>query len=240
MLSNYDGSSDNYLLDLNNDGLEAGQVYRIRLRAQNSVGWGQYSYDLLAALSSEPQVPEVPTRDENLSTETSIAIYWNPTPDNQELNGGKVTGYNVYMAQGNGLFKVVFRGSGQRTTTSFIAEDLQVGNLYRFKTSALNFNGEGALSGELQTYACLPPSALQAPQRVDSTDTSFTLAWTQPETDGGCPILGYAVYRNDGAGGPLDQEVNTVQDNNVRDKPSLRKMLITNFPADSQGLKFTF
>jgi hypothetical protein len=123
-----------------------------------------------------------------LSTKTSIAINWNPTPDNQELSGGKVTGYKVYMAQVNGLYKVIYDGSGQRTTTSFIEEDLQVGYLYRFKVSALNFNGEGALSDELQTYACLPPSSLQAPQRVDSTDSTFTIEWTQPQDDGGCPI----------------------------------------------------
>lgn len=34
-------------------------------------------------------------------------------------------------------------------------------------------------------------------------EVSFTLGWDIPSSDGGCPILGYALYRDDGAGGTI-------------------------------------
>jgi hypothetical protein len=61
-----------------------------------------------------------------------------------------------------------------------------------------------------------------------------------PWDDGGCPILSYAVFINDGLGGPITTEVNSAIDTNVRDHPSLRQLEITNFPADSAGRVFAF
>lgn len=75
---------------------------------------------------------------------------------------------------------------------------------------------------------------------MNSTLTSITLEWFEPSDNGGCPILGYAVYRNDGKNGLITTEVNTEIDTNIRDKPSLRSMVITNFPQNSIGLKFFF
>lgn len=127
-----------------------------------------------------------------------------------------------------------------RTLTSFTADDLQTGGYYKFKISAFNYNGQGPLSDELAVYACVAPSKMQMPQRVSSTDTSLVLSWMAPSDDGGCPILGYAVFINDGLGGPITTEVNSAIDTNVRDLPSLRQLEITNFPADSAGLVFAF
>lgn len=101
-------------------------------------------------------------------------------------------------------------------------DDLETGRYYRFKVSAYNYNGEGIMSNELTTYACVEPSKMKPLQRVDSTASSYTLSWEEPEDDGGCPILSYAVYRNDGQGGAITTEVNSNQDSNIRNKPSLR------------------
>jgi hypothetical protein len=35
------------------------------------------------------------------------------------------------------------------------------------------------------------------------SETSVTLSWTAPVSDGGCPISAYAIYVDDGAGGAL-------------------------------------
>jgi hypothetical protein len=35
--------------------------------------------------------------------------------------------------------------------------------------------------------------------------TSISIAWNAPTNDGGCPITGYKVYVDDGAGGPFTE-----------------------------------
>jgi hypothetical protein len=97
------------------------------------------------------------------------------------------------------------------------------------------------MSAEMTTYACVAPSKMVAPFRVTSTSSpSFTIEWTAPTDDGGCPILSYAVFRNDGENGSITTEVNSDQDTNIRDKPTLRQMVITNYPTDARGNTFMY
>ena len=56
--------------------------------------------------------------------------------------------------------------------------------------------------------------------------------------DGGCPITGYAVWRDDGTGAQIFTEVNTQSDPAIRNIPTLSQATITNFPADSEGIIF--
>lgn len=176
-----------------------------------------------------------------MSTKTSIAINWASVTDNPGESGGLVTGYRVYMAKdSDGSYVQLFDGKDFRTIVTYIADDLDTGRYYRFRISAYNFNGEGATSPEMETYACVSPSKMSPPTRVTSSLTSFTLEWEEPALNGGCPILGYAVFRNDGNNGAITIEVNQDDDTNIRDKPSLRSMVITNFPVDPVGLTFMY
>ena len=161
--------------------------------------------------------------------------------DNVGAAGGRVLGYRVYMGVDvSSQFVRVLDAKDIRTMTSFIADDLQTGQFYRFKVSAYNFNGEGELSEEMTTYACVSPTRMKPLLRVDSTISSITLSWEEPEDDGGCPIESYAIYRNDGEGGAIEIEVNTDNDSNIRNKPTLRQTTVTNFPAEALGKTFFY
>jgi len=133
-----------------------------------------------------------------------------------------------------------YDGKDLRTVTTFISDDLVTGCYYRFRVSAYNFNGEGPMSNELATYACVAPTNMLPPQKVASSDSSFTLSWKEPSDNGGCPILGYAVFRNEGANGPVTIEVNSVMDSNIRNKPYILSTTVTNYPAGSIGKVFTY
>ena len=50
-----------------------------------------------------------------------------------------------------------------------------------------------------------------------ATKTSISLEWSAPQDTGGCPILSYALYGDDGLGGSYT-EVDSTQ---IRDKPYL-------------------
>ena len=140
----------------------------------------------------------------------------------------------------DGLFVLVADYKNFRTVVAHTEDQLDTGRMYRFKVTAYNFNGEGDFSDELLTYACVAPSNVPKPSRVSSTTTSFTISWQQPQDDGGCPLTGYAVYRNDGQNGQIDTEVNSPNDSNVRDKPTLRQLTITDYPSSPLGKSFQY
>ena len=43
-------------------------------------------------------------------------------------------------------------------------------------------------------YACDYPKNLAAPTKVGVTQSSISIAWTQPSDNGGCSITGYAIF----------------------------------------------
>ena len=58
---------------------------------------------------------------------------------------------------------------------------------------------------------------MPAPWRIISTLVTMTLGWAEPLYNGGCPITGYAVFRDDGAGSAINIEVNSPNDPSIRD-----------------------
>lgn len=74
VILSYDGISPQHTLNSLVDSLTTGLIYRVRMRAENAIGWGEYSPDLLAALTGPPLTPQAPVKDDNLSTKTSIAF----------------------------------------------------------------------------------------------------------------------------------------------------------------------
>lgn len=100
---------------------------------------------------------------------------------------------------------------------------LLAGTTLRFKVIAYNYNGAGSPSEIAALRVCGVPSGLGKPTKLaSSTSTpSITARWEEPASTGGCPITGYAVFVDDGAGGAF-VEANSDQDALVRDLPGLR------------------
>lgn len=71
-------------------------------------------------------------------------------------------------------------------------------------------------------YTCTTPSGLLPPTLVSTTSTSIILSWTEPISNGGCPITGYALFRDDGITKNPTIEVNTANDPAIRGIPTLR------------------
>ena len=76
--------------------------------------------------------------------------------------------------------------------------NLTTGRSYRFKVRAINFNGESLDSTEYIFFSCLPPTNIDVPRLVSSTEDTFTVQWSQPRNLNGCPLKGYTLRRNDG------------------------------------------
>jgi hypothetical protein len=99
------------------------------------------------------------------------------------------------MDGGNdGDFSVVYDGQGLPGTYTHAVSGLTVGQIYRFKVTAVNFNGEGDASDEASIYACLSPEGFDEPRYVSSTEDSLTVEWDAPARTNGCPIAGYELF----------------------------------------------
>jgi len=79
-----------------------------------------------------------------------------------------------------------------------------------------------------------------APYRIDSTASSITLGWQEPQDDGGCPVTGFAIFRDDGTQIVPAIEVNSASDASVRAIPTLRQLVVTNLPSGKEGLHVRF
>lgn len=155
-------------------------IYDFRIRAKNLIGFSAYSDYLRQGFSALPGAPVNLRRVESVCSKSQIAIKWNPIADGIKPSG-IIRGYMVYMANDtHGLYNLYYNGTDRPLITSWIATGTVPGTIYRFKVSALVYNGEGPLSSEFLTYSCVVPTKMNGPQRVASTATSMTLSWTAP------------------------------------------------------------
>lgn len=56
--------------------------------------------------------------------------------------------------------------------------------------------------------SCIVPSGVLAPILLGSTATSISLRWSQPISNGGCPVYSYAILRDDGDNGDFINNMN--------------------------------
>ncbi len=65
---------------------------------------------------------------------------------------------------------------------------------------------------------------MKQPRLVSVDETHFTIEWDLPRSNGGCPITGYAIYRDNGLGGFIITPVDVAS---VEDNPYLFKHTAT-------------
>ena len=123
-----------------------------------------------------------------------------------------VTGYKLYMDGGNdGNYRVIYDGTNLPGTVEYLVtaekDGIQPGRAYRFRVSAINFNGEGAPSVETTLFICLSPFDFAAPTYSSSTQTTLTINWQAPKAVNGCPIIKYQLFRDAGTGGDINVAV---------------------------------
>ena len=137
----------------------------------------------------------------------------------------------MYVAAGlyTSVFSKIYSGSGLQST----AVNLTLGSAYKFYYTVNNTNGESKASRISTFYACDPPSSLQRPKVTQTTKTSISLEWEQPQTNN-CAILSYTVLRDDGNGGDIDTEVP-----GISNRPELRQASITGLTPTGNIFRFS-
>ena len=138
-----------------------------------------------------------------------VDLRWNRSPD------AALAGYNVYRAKhSDGEYLRLGGSEGTPFTTgrtAFLDSNLEGGQLYYYRVSAVTADDESALSEFADTAALHDTLAPAAPNRLEvvpATDPQLLqLSWQAPGTDAAGTALtglhGYRVYRTDSADGVL-------------------------------------
>ena len=162
-------------------------------------------------------VPSAPQNVTGVAGNKSVALSWSPP---STVGTPSLTSYYVYVSStfendggaGAGGPGGAGGGGGQTIDTSYtIVSSISVtgtsvtiprltnGTAYRFKVSAYNSIGEGsqsAASSSITPAQAASATVPSAPQLLNAVagDSSVTLTWTAPISDGGASVTSYKVY----------------------------------------------
>ncbi|XP_038047568.1 titin-like [Patiria miniata] len=180
-------------------GLSFKMEYEFRVSAENQAGVGKPSEQSDVAVAKPPY--DVPESPENVTitatTSNSASLSWSPPRSD---GGAPITGYIVekkdqYSSRWTRVNRIPV------TETQMIVPDLKEGMEYEFRVSAENKAGVGRTSEPTRPTVIKPPFDIpgspSAPSVTDITSTSMTLSWSPPTTDGGSPITGYVIEKQE-------------------------------------------
>ncbi|KAE9421213.1 hypothetical protein Angca_004091, partial [Angiostrongylus cantonensis] len=178
-------------------GLNNGQHYRFRIRAENAVGLSDYATGSTVLIKDPfdppgpPSTPEITDYDSN-----RVSLMWNPP----KYDGGSpILGYVVekFEKKGGGDWTPIKMPliKGTEATVS----NLHHGETYQFRVRAVNAAGEGEASNGSEPITCrqfvAPPGSPDQPRIGSVTKNSAEVIWSRPIRDGGAPIDGYFVEK---------------------------------------------
>ncbi|CAE8682339.1 unnamed protein product [Polarella glacialis] len=171
---------------------------------------GAAGSDLYAIGASTPHAPVALLRAGG--TSSTIQLSWQaPTYD----GGSPITKYFVLRNDGLGgsTFIDSTSGSDQPTTTTYTVTGLTVGYYYAFQVAAANRVLETNSLSDLTPnytqaffYAASVPASPDSPMVVEGsrTQSGLGVSWKAPSDSGGIPVLGYKLYRDNGANDAID------------------------------------
>ena len=176
-------------------GLTNGNAYKVRVRAVNAVGSGDWS----PTASKKAGLPAVPAAPTATSGNASVAVTWTAPAD----NGTALSGFGVQYCDtsaanascgDSGTSWQTWTFSSTGATTSTTVTGLTNGHTYKVRVRAANTHGSGEWS---PTGSAKPATAPDAPAAPTLTvkDKSLGVSWTAPG-NGGSAITDYDVqYR---------------------------------------------
>lgn len=231
-VSSYDGSSLSHTITQATDSVVPGTIYKFQYRAINAYGQSDFSDEVEAGVSSFPTAPNSPSKVEADSGETFITLSWSSVADT-EL---PVIGYILNIDDGfGGDMAVLYDGSNQPNVLQYTSTGLITGLSYTFTVQAVNYNGASSESTDVSYIICIKPQGFEAPYLIASTETSMTIRWEAPTSNGGCQITSYYLFVNDGAGGSVYNEIDA---GTINGNPTLREHTVS-FTAGDTGKTYS-
>ncbi len=171
-------------------GLSPGTTRHIRIRSQDSDGWGPWS-DVVSGTTNAVSAPGRPTGLTTTVSSSTIGLSWTAGDD----GGSPITGYSVEgFKDGDQTFTVVISATLKPDVTSYTATGLTASTRYNIQVRARNSEGIGrfAAGAQVTTEAATTPGRPTGLTTTVSPST-INLSWMPPVETGGSPITGYSV-----------------------------------------------
>jgi titin len=173
-------------------GLTNGQQYGFRVSAINGAGVGVAS---AIATSTPFTTASAPASITATPADTQVLLTWVAGAS----NGASITGYVIEQSDDAGSTWSTVTTNTNSGLTRFTVTGLTNGTSYTFRIAAVNQAGTGSSTSSTATVPAGAPSAPTA-LVVLPGNTTATLSWTAPSTDGGSPVTGYRIERSVNAG----------------------------------------
>jgi parallel beta-helix repeat protein len=163
-------------------------TYYYKVCAKNAAGEGPLSNEVNETTLMTPSSPQ------NLQATSGngyATLAWFPPLSN---GNNKITNYIIYRGDLSGTETKLTEISN---ITSFKDTGIINGNTYFYKVGAKSAVGEGPLSNEASAMPTDKNTIPTVPRNVLAIayDTTITLTWEMPASDGGNPITNYKIYR---------------------------------------------
>jgi titin len=170
------------------DGLDNGLEYLYVVTAWNLAGESEPSDEASAVPAG---LPDPPTGVVAVGLNGSARITWSPP----EVTGGlAIAGFRVYgISEGMQVTLLVEEGPD---VDEFLHGQLENGRTYLYAVRAFTPVGESDLSGMVEATPVGAPGPLAGLVALWMED-HVQLAWSAPLDDGGGPIKGYYLHRDD-------------------------------------------
>ncbi len=174
-------------------GLNNGQSYQVRVRAENSVDKGGWSESASATPSPTPTAPDAPAAPTLTPGDSRLGVSWRvPGSD----GGSPVTGYNVQYrpvtSPATSWTNYTFSGTWPSVTITGLAN----GQSYQVQVQAENSVDKGGWSESASATPATGPAAPSAPDLTPG-DERLKVVWSAPADNGGAPVTDYNVRYRD-------------------------------------------
>ena len=166
-------------------------TYYYTVRAVSAVGSSVASSPLTVVVKAITTVPGAVTGVSAVGSNGAVTLTWS-APSN---GGSAITGYKLYRSTVSGSETLL---TTLGAVQSYTNTGLTNGNVYYYRVSAINANGEGALSSEVSAKPLGQAATVPGPFTMTATPgpLGVVLKWTTPST-GGSPILRFQVMRTE-------------------------------------------
>ena len=201
----------NYVFSLN---VNPGDTYKVRVRAHNLHGWGEWSSTSIILSTGVPDKPDPPA---TIINNLNIKVSWQDPPHNFEaidryqilFKHKTGDGFSEEIINCDGTNQIIFiRKTCEIPVALFISNDynfkLEAGDLVIVKVAAHNSNGWGEFSDVNVDGAIIEtvPGVMVPPTRNSETNIlQIVVDWDPPVNDGYSEIVSYNLQWDSGTDG---------------------------------------